>query len=107
MMNKKLAKISRDYNNAPKAPFLGLSPSQMRIILDGRFSFDNSLFFIDLEISEKYLEIPIFRQAIFFLNRLANVEEMKCTQKGNLPKTFVIELYEEFFTNDRVCKEAQ
>ena len=35
-----------------------------------------------------------------FLNRLYESGEMKATQKGNLPKAFVMELYQKFFSKE-------
>lgn len=105
MMNKALTEISSNYNNEPKAVFLGLSPSQMSTLLDSPFSYDNSLFTIDLKDSEDFLDIPVFKQSVYFLKKLSHVKDLKCTQKGNLPTALVIELYKEFFSSERYARK--
>ena len=43
-------------------------------------------------------------QSIYFLKKLDEVGTIKATQKGNLSKNFVIELYHQFFSKERYAR---
>ena len=104
-MNEKLSHFTRNHNEIPKSPFLGLSPSQMHEVLNSPFCLDNSLFKFEPSSDKELLEVPLVKQSLYLLNKLKDVGELKATQKGNLPKAFVIELYEEFFTKERYSRK--
>lgn len=100
-LNSELATISDNYNSLPKAPFLGLSPSQMHVILNTPLGLDNLVFSLEAITANDISKIPILTQCLFFLRKLGSAGELKATQKGNLPKKMVIELYEEFYSEER------
>ena len=99
-LNWELKRFSHNQNNLPKAPFLGLSPSQMHHILYSPFSLNNGLFHFECQSPEELTNIPLLEQSLYFLNKLNQVGPMKATQKGNLPRAFVIEFYRKFFSNN-------
>lgn len=104
-MNEKLRHLTWNHNEIPKSPFLGLSPYLMHEVLNSPFSLDNSLFKFRSVSDKELLKVPLVKQALYLLNKLKDVGEFKATQKGNLPKALVIELYEEFFTKDRYARK--
>jgi hypothetical protein len=104
-MNEKLNQFSQNYNELPQSPFLGLSPQQMSSVLYSPFSLYNALFNFESTCEHDFMKIPILNQAIYFLNKLKDVVELKVTQNGNLPRAFVIELYENFFSEDRYARK--
>jgi tetratricopeptide (TPR) repeat protein len=99
-LNEELSKITVNQNSLSKAPFLGLSSNQMNDILYLPFDFNNDFFTINLD-STNTADIPILKQAFYFLEKLKQVKDLKCTQKGNLPRAFVVEMYTEFFSKER------
>lgn len=102
-LNQELSQVTYNQNNMPKAPFLGLSPAQMHDILYGSFEFENIVFSVNLK-SNQLSEVPLIKQAYYFLNKLKEVNELKTTQKGNLPKAFVVEMYNKFFKEERYAR---
>ena len=102
-LNQELSQVTYNQNNMPKAPFLGLSPAQMHDILYRPFEFENNVFSLNFK-SKQLSEVPLIKQAYYFLNKLKEVYELKATQKGNLPKAFVVEMYNEFFSNERYAR---
>ncbi|MCB0342647.1 MAG: hypothetical protein H6626_01945 [Pseudobdellovibrionaceae bacterium] len=88
-------------NNAPIKEFLGLSPNQMRQIHYSRFEFDNELFRFSCESNEQLGAPPIVTHALYIMEKIAETEgRMRATQKGNLPKAVVLEMYDKFFARD-------
>lgn len=102
-LNEELRRFSDNQNSLPKAPFLGLSSAQMHRIIYSPFSLKNEIFYFQCEDLEELTKIPLLTQALYFLNKLNQVGQLKATQKGNLPRAFVIELYHEFFSNSHYC----
>ncbi|MCY4643520.1 MAG: SEC-C domain-containing protein [Bacteriovoracales bacterium] len=104
-MEQELAKFYENQNSLPRAPFLGLSSKDMHNVLYKPFSLKNDLFEFK-NLNENDLQyIPIMKQAFYFLKRLGEVGELKATKKGNLPKSFVIELYRQFFSQERYARQ--
>lgn len=102
-LNQELSQVTYNQNNLPKAPFLGLSPGQMHNVLYRPFEFENNIFIINLS-SDQLTEVPLIKQASYFLKKLRETNDLKATQKGNLPKAFVVEMYNEFFREERYAR---
>lgn len=103
-LNAKLGEFFAQKNNAGIDSFLGLSPTQMHLVLHNPFSLSNHLFNFDCAEEWQLKEIPIIKQALFILHKL-NVEgEVKGTQLGNLPKNLVIEFYHLFLSSERYAR---
>ena len=102
--NERLSTLSWNYNETPASSFLGLSPAQMQVVLNSPCSLKNFLFTINYPGELEIEKVPLIKQGWFFLSKLNEVGEFRATQKGNLPKAFVIELYYEFFSNHRYAR---
>ena len=99
---KELNQFFHGHNKKPIDDFLGLSPNQMQCISHNPFSLKNEIFIFKYgnHFEQNIKEVPFLEQALYFLNRLYESEEMKATQKGNLPKFFIDELYQKFFSKE-------
>jgi len=104
-MNAELGVISRKFNSTGKDDFFGLSSTQMHKVLYSPLNLDNEIFKIKLASEEELDQVPIFIQALYFLRKTQEVGELKATQKGNLPKLFVIDLYEQFYSTDKYARK--
>lgn len=84
-------------NAEPKSEFLGLSPEQMHRMMYRPFDETSDIVTLNKNLSnEKILEIPIVKEAIYFLRRLGELQPLKATAKGNLPRTFACEIHDRF-----------
>ncbi|MGA2517191.1 MAG: DUF1841 family protein [Thermodesulfobacteriota bacterium] len=84
-------------NAEPKSEFLGLSPEQMRRLLYRAFEETSDIVTLNRKLSsEKVLEIPIVKEAVYFLKRLGELQPLKATAKGNLPRAFACEIHNRF-----------
>lgn len=84
-------------NVEPIPEFLGLSPEQMRRILYRPFAETSDIVTLNKDLSsEKILEIPIVKEAVYFLGRLGELQPLKATAKGNLPRAFACEIHDRF-----------
>ena len=45
---------------------------------------------------EKILEVPIVKEAVYFLRRLGELQPLRATVKGNLPRAFAREIHDRF-----------
>ena len=99
-LRQKLNQFFHNHNKKPTDDFLGFSPTQMQCILHNPFRLTNEIFVFEYEnyFEQNIKEVPFLEQALYFLNRLYELGEMKATQKGNLPKAFVMEFYQKFFS---------
>lgn len=104
-MNAELGQLSRKFNSLGQDDFLGLSSTQMHNLLYSPLTLDNEIFKIDLESEDELDQVPILNQAVYFLRKLQEVGELKATQKGNLPKLFVIEMYEQFYSKEKYARK--
>jgi hypothetical protein len=104
-INAELGVISRKFNSTGKDDFFGLSSTQMHKVLYSPLNLDNEIFKIDLESADELDQVPIFNQAVYFLRKIQEAGELKATQKGNLPKLFVIDLYEQFYSTDKYARK--
>ncbi|MGB9698232.1 MAG: DUF1841 family protein [Thermodesulfobacteriota bacterium] len=87
----------QEKNAQPLPQFLGLSPEQMYRILNFPFSEVSDMVVLNKDLPrEKILEIPIVKEVVYFLRRLAEMQPLKATKKGNLPRAFVYELHDRF-----------
>jgi hypothetical protein len=84
-------------NAEPKSEFLGLSPEQMHRMMYRPFDETSDIVTFNKNLSdEKILEIPIAKEAIYFLRRLGELQPLKATAKGNLPRAFASEIHDRF-----------
>ena len=101
-LNQELDQFFYSHNEKPVDDFLGLAPNQMKYIFYSPFSLTNDIFIFEYgkHFEQKIKEVPFLEQALYFLNRLYELGELKATQKGNLPKFFIDELYQKFFSRE-------
>ncbi len=84
-------------NEEPKSEFLGLSPEQMHRIMYRPFDETSDIVTFNKNLSDdKILEIPIVKESIYFLRRLGELQPLKATVKGNLPRAFACEIHDRF-----------
>jgi len=87
-------------NAEPKSEFLGLSPEQLHRMLYRPFEETSGIVTLNRNLSsEKILEIPIVKEAVYFLRRLGELQPLKATAKGNLPRAFACEIHDRFPEN--------
>jgi len=87
----------RKKNAEPKSEFLGLSPEQMHRLLYRAFEETSDIVTLNRDLSsEKILEIPIVKEAVYFLRRLGEIQPLKATVRGNLPRAFAREIHNRF-----------
>ena len=101
-LKQELDQFFYSHNKKPIDDFLGLTPTQIQYILHNPFSLTNTIFIFEYgnHFEQNIKVVPFLEQALYFLNRLYESGEMKATQKGNLPKAFVMELYQRFFSKE-------
>jgi hypothetical protein len=96
-LNNFLYDFTSKVNQKEVNDFLGLSPEQMHGILNNKLNLNNDLFCVqDVDI-ELLLKVPIIEQSLYLLNKLKD-SDLKATQKGNLPKSIVQDLYYRFYS---------
>jgi hypothetical protein len=84
-------------NAEPKADFLGLSSEQLRRMLYWPFDETSDILTLNKNLSaEKIREIPIVKEATYFLRRLEDLQPLKATARGNLPRAFAREIHDRF-----------
>lgn len=84
-------------NAEPKSEFLGLSPQQMHRMMYRPFDETSDIVTLNENLSdEKILEIPIVKEAVYFLRRLGELQPLKATAKGNLPRAFACQIHDRF-----------
>ncbi len=91
-------------NNTGIDCFLGLSPTQMSSALYLPFSLSNHIFNFKVADESQLEDIPIIKQAHFILGKLSEIGEMKGTQLGNFPKSFVLDFYNLFLSRERYAR---
>ncbi len=100
-LNEELNRVTFNQNNMAKAPFLGLSPADMHNILYTPFRPDNEIFTIKIDSNKDLDNVPLVQHALFLLEKIHEKKQLKATQKGNFPRSLVLEVYSEFFSNSR------
>jgi hypothetical protein len=88
VINAELKKIVEKHNNTGRSKFDGLSPEQMRGLL--YFNCNENIIKIK---DDTGLDIPIIKQAKYYLNIINENREIKLTKVGNLPPAIVKEIY--------------
>jgi hypothetical protein len=84
-------------NATPSPGFLGLSPEQMHRVLYSPFQATSDLVTLNKNLSmEEFAAVPVVVETIYFLRRLGEMEPLKATVKGNLPRTFAQEMHDAF-----------
>lgn len=100
--NEEAARFIKDYQRrvgqTPLDDFLGLNPEQMHRILYKPFEDNVDLVALAPDIKENDVEnIPILMAVRYFLDELQKSGPLKATQKGNLPRKFVQDIYENMY----------
>ncbi len=97
-LNAFMQKHMEEQNSAPRGEFLGLSPLQMRVVLERQFREENGIMAIRDDIADvDAADVPAVRQCRFLLERIgASGKGIKATAKGNLPRALAVEFYEAF-----------
>ncbi len=84
-------------NQEPLPEFLDLSPEQMNRLLYRPFKETSDMVTLNRDLStERILETPIVKETIYFLRRLGELQPLKATASGNLPRAFARELHDRF-----------
>jgi hypothetical protein len=84
-------------NAEPKSEFFGLSPEQMHRMMYRPFDETSDIVTLNRDLSsEKILEVPVVKEAVYFLRRLEELQPLKATAKGNLPRAFAREIHDRF-----------
>ncbi len=85
-------------NEAPRADFLGLSPSVMRALLDRPFHDNTNIVTLNTAVPpESFSDVPVLGQCLYLLRRLGESGKgIKATQKGNFPRSLVQDFHEVF-----------
>ncbi len=87
----------KEKNAEPIPEFFGLSPEQMHRILHWPFTNASDIMTLNRNLSEeRVLEIPIVKEAVYFLIRLGELQPLRATAKGNLPRAFACEIHDRF-----------
>ncbi len=87
-----------------KSPFLGLAPDHIHKIIYSPFGLNNGIFGFFFKNTVKLKKVPFVEQALYIMTKLKEAGQLKATQKGNLSKAFVIELYHQFYSNERYAR---
>jgi hypothetical protein len=87
-------------NAEPKSDFFGLSSGQMHRMLYRPLEETSDIVTLNRNLSsEKILEIPIVKETAYFLRRLEELQPLRATAKGNLPRAFACEIHDRFPEN--------
>jgi hypothetical protein len=84
-------------NAQPLPEFLGLSPEQMHRLLRQPLGQIPDIVTLNTSLDASQIaDAPIVKEALFFLRRLGELQPLKTTAKGNLPRSFAQEFHERF-----------
>ena len=84
-------------NAEPVPEFLGLSPEQMHRLLNRPFKDTSDIVTLNEDISRKDIaDVPVVMETVYFLKRLGELEPLKATVKGNLPRALAQEMHNVF-----------
>jgi hypothetical protein len=101
VINMELQKLSDKYNNMGRSEFDGLSPAQMMGLL--RFKCNENMIKIK---NDKGDDIPIIKQAKYFLSITKENKEIKLTRVGNLPPVIVKDIYSKKYLPDAMIESG-
>lgn len=103
-MEKEILDYINLRNNRKIEEFDGLSPIQMRNILNETFT-ENGIIQIEKEINkEVFCKIPLFQQIKFYLKILEREGEIVLTKVGNLPPKIAKEIYSQGIMKDEAIE---
>lgn len=95
--------LLRAKNEEPLPEFLGLSPYQMHRLLYRPLDDAADIVILNQDLSREDLaHIPIVRETVYFLRRLGELQPLKATVRGFLPRAFAQEMHLAF-PNDRAA----
>jgi len=84
-------------NEEPRPEFLGLSPHQIHRLVYRPLDGTGDIVILEKNISrEELAHIPIVRETAYFLRRLGELQPLKATVKGYLPRAFAQEIHHTF-----------
>lgn len=84
-------------NKESISDFLGLSPDQMHRLLCRPFVDTADIVTLNQGISKDEIsDVPVVKEAVYFLRRLGELQPLRATAKGNLPRDFAQELHNKF-----------
>lgn len=91
--NRELGKIADGHNRRPRPEFYGLSPAQVRGLLDFELGAPDSLLHLRDDLSFDEVEpVEIYHNAVVFLKALKESGGTKATTTGNLNRKFVLDM---------------
>lgn len=77
--------------------FLGLSSEQMHRLLYRPFADTSDIVTFNQGLSKEEISgIPAVKETVYFLRRLGELQPLRATTKGNLPRSFAQEFHEKF-----------
>jgi len=84
-------------NREPLDHFLGLSPEQMQRLLYRPQAEVTDIVTLNKYLShEELMDIPVVKEVVYFLKRLSELQPLKATATGNLPRAFAQEIHDQF-----------
>lgn len=84
-------------NTSPLPQFLGLSPDQMHHLLDKPLDQIQDIVTLNATLNaNEIVSAPIVKELLHFLRRLSELQPLKTTAKGNLPRAFAQEFHAQF-----------
>lgn len=92
-INKELQKRADAYNNRGLDFFEGLSPEQMRALMQ-EFPRGKSLLVMNKLSEDELVKCPLLVQMRFLIDKIKGGREIKLTKTGALPTKLVKEIYE-------------
>lgn len=94
-LENKLNRLQSQMNSEGLDDFLGLSPSQMHILLYGNFDELEAVLCFSTSFDQSLLEsVPVVKKVTLLIKLIGEVGEAKATQNGYLPKKMVNALYD-------------
>lgn len=93
-LNKIAAEVTSRQNSKANPDFEGLSPEQMNLLLNHPFSDKCCVGFKKVTGTVPLLESPIMIACKTILSNIDSVRGLKLTQKGNLPRKVVSQIYD-------------
>ena len=95
-MNEFVSNYCDRRNAEPKADFLGLSAEQIQWLVDFPLEGTDELVRLNDSFGQSDMAgIPVVDNAVRFLQAMAEVEPLKATANGNLPRDFAARLFDD------------
>lgn len=84
-------------NREPVPEFLGLSPEQMYRLLYRPLTDTSDILILNKNLPKEGLShIPVVKEIVYLLRRLGELQPLRATVKGNLPRAFAQEMHDTF-----------